>query len=849
MDLHHRGSDQGSPYLRGDIALVPPSPELNPTTNFDSGLDFASNPLGTPPFIDNSGSFHNSPYSGHSELSFVTAENDLSFELFSGDEGGSGLFDNIGSAGLGSSNDFDYDPAEYDPPHSGASLMMYGDNDYMSPPPTFDGMMGSASPDHQQPSHRAGSVPYDYSSPSSNNDDGNDRRSRASSVSSAHQPQQQNPYFHSPRLDVAQSFENMTVRSPNWGTQPLPQGQVPQHKAPSPPRLVMPDNYQDPPPTINAPDGDDMDGGPQLHIVPATPIGLPGTGVAGAPFQNTLETLNQGSEIGSNQAAWGSEASSSRQPSPFRFPARGPNDGGNNPGAEFNNSINNNPGQPFLFPQQQRHRSKSDNALEPPSWDNTYVQQQLRQGDNSALQLDLDNNSAADDTALDTASSTTSVNANASSSAAFNMQSFQFGGGGGNGFLSPDSQQFGMRRVKSENGSGRPLGHRQSRSEDIRGLQQPGLQLPQQQQQQHHQQQHFLPHSNPNSFHHGHSLSLSASQGQQLYLPPTDFMGSQPQNPNLLSTHTLPPIRASSPGLGHIRRASSGSRAGRGIGAESWLQEYGTSASSARASPYPSPNASPRVRYGELELDLEVENKRDIPGGVPSAGFENEVALSGRMSLKSQAAGQGVMDVKGFLGAPGMMGSEAVPPVVSKPNVTTLRTANASHKRRKQEAQFVCPFPNCGSTFTRSFNLKGHIRSHNEEKPFVCHWPGCGKGFARQHDCKRHEQLHTNYRPFTCEGCNRQFARMDALNRHLRSEGGAECAKTQGAGGTSNASTPGAQSPPADGQSPPGGGGRSGSRQRGEYDNSNGGSPNPDNMSFGGAWGMQGGGTAVGVSL
>ncbi|KAF6755408.1 krueppel-like factor 16 [Ephemerocybe angulata] len=796
MDLHHRGSDQGSPYLRGDIALVPPSPELNPTTNFDSGLDFASNPLGTPPFIDNSGSFHNSPYSGHSELSFVTAENDLSFELFSGDEGGSGLFDNIGSAGLGSSNDFDYDPAEYDPPHSGASLMMYGDNDYMSPPPTFDGMMGSASPDHHQPSHRAGSVPYDYSSPSSNNDDGNDRRSRASSVSSAHQPQQQNPYFHSPRLDVAQSFENMTVRSPNW------------------------DNYQDPPPTINAPDGDDMDGGPQLHIVPATPIGLPGTGVAGAPFQNTLETLNQGS----NHAAWGSEASSSRQPSPFRFPARGPNDGGSNPGAEFNNSISSNPGQPFLFPQQQRHRSKSDNALEPPSWDNTYVQQQLRQGNNSALELDLDNNNAADDTALETGSSTTSVNANASSSATFNMQSFQFGGGGGNGFLSPDSQQFGMRRVKSENGGGRPLGHRQSRSEDIRGLQQPGLQLPQQQQQQHHQQQHFLPHSNPNSFHHGHSLSLSASQGQQLYLPPTDFMGSQPQNPNLLSTHTLPPIRASSPGLGHIRRASSGSRAGRGIGAESWLQEYGTSASSARASPYPSPNASPRVRYGELELDLEVENKRDIPGGVPSAGFENEGGAE-RADVVEVAGGWAGC-------APGMMGSEAVPPVVSKPNVTTLRTANASHKRRKQGGP-VC-----------------HIRSHNEEKPFVCHWPGCGKGFARQHDCKRHEQLHTNYRPFTCEGCNRQFARMDALNRHLRSEGGAECAKTQGAGVTSNASTPGAQSPPADGQSPPGGGGgRSGSRQRGEYDNSNGGSPNPDNMSFGGAWGMQGGGTAVGVSL
>ncbi|KAH7871602.1 uncharacterized protein C8R40DRAFT_1054386 [Lentinula edodes] len=112
------------------------------------------------------------------------------------------------------------------------------------------------------------------------------------------------------------------------------------------------------------------------------------------------------------------------------------------------------------------------------------------------------------------------------------------------------------------------------------------------------------------------------------------------------------------------------------------------------------------------------------------------------------------------------VGGANVPLVVSKPTVTTGRTKAASHNRRKQEATFVCPVPGCGSTFTRSFNLKGHIRSHNEEKPFLCHWPGCNKGFARQHDCKRHEQLHTNYRPFTCEGCQKPFARMDALNRH-----------------------------------------------------------------------------------
>ncbi|KAI0311032.1 hypothetical protein OF83DRAFT_1069511 [Amylostereum chailletii] len=103
---------------------------------------------------------------------------------------------------------------------------------------------------------------------------------------------------------------------------------------------------------------------------------------------------------------------------------------------------------------------------------------------------------------------------------------------------------------------------------------------------------------------------------------------------------------------------------------------------------------------------------------------------------------------------------------VAKVNVTTSATADASMKRRINDAKFMCPVPGCGSTFTRHFNLKGHMRSHNDEKPFQCKWPGCLKGFARQHDCKRHEQLHSNHRPFTCEGCKKPFARLDALNRH-----------------------------------------------------------------------------------
>ncbi|KAF7354266.1 Calcineurin responsive transcriptional factor [Mycena venus] len=119
--------------------------------------------------------------------------------------------------------------------------------------------------------------------------------------------------------------------------------------------------------------------------------------------------------------------------------------------------------------------------------------------------------------------------------------------------------------------------------------------------------------------------------------------------------------------------------------------------------------------------------------------------------------------------------SPEIPIVVLKQDVTSERTMKASHLRRRKEAKYECPVAGCGSTFTRHINLNGHIRAHSDERPFVCSWDGCSKAFARLHDHKRHEQLHTIDRPFACEGCKKYFARLDALNRHLRSKGGEEC--------------------------------------------------------------------------
>ncbi|CDR98841.1 hypothetical protein [Sporisorium scitamineum] len=139
--------------------------------------------------------------------------------------------------------------------------------------------------------------------------------------------------------------------------------------------------------------------------------------------------------------------------------------------------------------------------------------------------------------------------------------------------------------------------------------------------------------------------------------------------------------------------------------------------------------------------------------------------------------------------------SQLAPPV---PVVTSQATQAASASRRKSEALFACPIPGCGSTFTRQYNLRGHLRSHADERPYKCDWPGCDKSFARSHDCKRHQNLHLNIKPHTCEQCGKTFARLDALNRHHKSDTGGCNSESQsnstdassGGGGASDHSEP-----------------------------------------------------------
>ncbi len=86
----------------------------------------------------------------------------------------------------------------------------------------------------------------------------------------------------------------------------------------------------------------------------------------------------------------------------------------------------------------------------------------------------------------------------------------------------------------------------------------------------------------------------------------------------------------------------------------------------------------------------------------------------------------------------------------------------------KEEANFQCEVKGCGKLFSRSYNFKAHMETHDEKReyPFPCQVPDCNKKFVRKTDLQRHHQsVHMKERNHRCDYCGRLFARKDTLRR------------------------------------------------------------------------------------
>ncbi|KAI0884802.1 uncharacterized protein GGS22DRAFT_147000 [Annulohypoxylon maeteangense] len=88
----------------------------------------------------------------------------------------------------------------------------------------------------------------------------------------------------------------------------------------------------------------------------------------------------------------------------------------------------------------------------------------------------------------------------------------------------------------------------------------------------------------------------------------------------------------------------------------------------------------------------------------------------------------------------------------------------------KEEANFQCEVKGCGKLFSRSYNFKAHMETHDEKReyPFPCTVPDCNKKFVRKTDLQRHNQsVHMKEKNHKCDYCGRMFARKDTLRRHM----------------------------------------------------------------------------------
>jgi uncharacterized Zn-finger protein len=92
----------------------------------------------------------------------------------------------------------------------------------------------------------------------------------------------------------------------------------------------------------------------------------------------------------------------------------------------------------------------------------------------------------------------------------------------------------------------------------------------------------------------------------------------------------------------------------------------------------------------------------------------------------------------------------------SKDNNETLVKSN--------DIEFECSV--CDKSFSSSWNLNRHLRTHYGVKPFSCF--ACSKSFSRSEHLQRHKITHTKDKLFSCSICDRAFTRLEHLQRHKK---------------------------------------------------------------------------------
>lgn len=187
---------------------------------------------------------------------------------------------------------------------------------------------------------------------------------------------------------------------------------------------------------------------------------------------------------------------------------------------------------------------------------------------------------------------------------------------------------------------------------------------------------------------------------------------------------------------------------------------------------------TPRMKMehpGDYSQGLELSSypsPRSVPGAYGSDGGSYTVSTSGYLS-DGQSSWRSP-DYQHLIDSGHYYGRGSGPSPLLQDTRPPYRSARPRRAPRRlttrDEANFQCEVKGCGKLFSRSYNFKAHMETHEEKReyPFPCTADSCYKKFVRKTDLQRHHQsVHMKERNHECDYCGRRFARKDTLRRFV----------------------------------------------------------------------------------